>query len=88
MSTWDLPNPIGENIGGPAAIGRLAGVEHSRTVQLPSTLRIPNKAPVQLIHRYFGPLLHLAEWEAVQELRHPDGLSYQRLRRIFSCRSC
>jgi hypothetical protein len=82
MSTWDLPNPIGGNIGGPAAIGPLAGVEHSPTVQLPITLRLPDEMPLQLLTRVSAPE-HLAEWETVQEQRHPDGLSYQRLRRIF-----
>jgi hypothetical protein len=82
LMTWDLPQPKGGNFGCPASLGTLSGVEDSPTVQLPRTLRLPARFPLDgLLNRAVDD--HLADWQAVVEQRHPGKLNYGRLQRVF-----
>ena len=82
LTTWDLPQPRGANIGGPAVAGALAGVADSPAVQLPPTLRLPARYPLRNVLSG-RPAAHLAEWEAVLEQRHPSRFNHVRWRRVL-----
>ncbi len=82
LATWDLPQPKMGNFGCPALLGHLGGLQDSPSLQLPQTLHLPVRFPAEgLIHGPRGD--HLAEWQAVEEQRHPDRLNYTRLQRIL-----
>ena len=82
LITWDLPQPIGANIGGPAWLGKLVGVEESPALQLSPILRFPARCPLKELMR--GRLdEHLAEWKKVLDQRHPKHYGFDRFGRIF-----
>jgi len=82
MVTWDLPQPRGANLGGPAAMGSLMGLADRPTIELPTTLKLPVRYPLRdMIHSQ--PDGNLAEWQAVMEQRHPSHFNYARWRRVF-----
>jgi hypothetical protein len=82
LVTWDLPQPIGANIGCTADVGPSIGVDESPVVQLPSTLRLPARYPLREI---LSPALepHLSDWQAVLDQRHPSKFNYGRWSRIL-----
>jgi hypothetical protein len=82
LLTWDLPQAVMGNFGCPATVGKLCGVEDSPTVQLPPTLRPPDRFPLRSLLSSKCEA-HLAEWQAVQDRKHPDKLNYVRLQRVF-----
>ena len=82
LATWDLPQPIGANLGCPASIGKSIGVEDSPTIQLPPTIRLPARFPTsELIQGH--PKDHLAGWKSVLDCRHPQNYGIERFGRIF-----
>ena len=82
---WDLPLPIGANLGGPAVTGKLIGVDESPALQLPPTIRLPDRYPVLKILR--APLTDpLDEWKLVLEECHPSGFNFARWGRLLELR--
>jgi hypothetical protein len=81
LSTWDLPQPKGVNLGGPASVGQFIGVADRPVIQLPPTVKLPTRYPLRdLIHG--RPDVQLADWQAVLEQRHPNHFNFVRWGRI------
>jgi hypothetical protein len=82
LATWDLPLPLGANLGAPAAAGAFIGLEDKPAIQLPATVKLPVRYPLRdLIHA--PPDEHLHEWQAVLQQKHPSHFNFARWQRIF-----
>jgi hypothetical protein len=82
LTTWDLPQPVGFNLGGPAAAERFMGIENSAAIQLPPTVRLPARSPVRdIVHT--APEDHLTEWKDVLAQKHQSHFSFTRWRRVL-----
>jgi len=80
--TWDLPEPLGANIGGPARVGELVGVHERPTVQVPAHVRLPVRADVlEMIHGQSVP--PLAEWQQILERQQNGTLGVARFARVL-----
>jgi hypothetical protein len=82
LPTWDLPQPVGFNLGAPAAAERFLGITDGAALQLPPTVRLPARCPVRDLVQT-APEEHLAEWKMVLAQQHPSHFSFARWRRIF-----
>lgn len=85
LATWDLPEPLEANLGGPAEAARFMGLE-GPSIQLSPVLRLPARLPVREILEEAQAAQrpkHLAEWAAIQDERHPRHLNTGSFRRIF-----
>jgi len=89
MSSWDLPEPQGPNLGGidfPAATQRGAATVK---LELPLTTRLPARFPIRdLISeiRREEALPHLAEWQEILSTERSAGLGIERFGRILHIR--
>jgi hypothetical protein len=82
LVTWDLPEPVGANLGAPASVGRFIGVENRPAVQLPPTVHLPSSNSLHDLVQ--SPLEgHLAEWQMVLNETHPSGFGFDRWQRVF-----
>jgi hypothetical protein len=82
MTTWELPQPAGVNLGGPAVPAHLLASEDAPAVQLPATVRLPDRYPLREVLRgHLDP--HLAEWKQVLDQRHPAGRRFEWFKRAF-----
>lgn len=82
LATWDLPQPLGANLGAPAAAGAFIGLEDKPAIQLPATVKLPVRYPLRDLIQA-PPDEHLAEWQAVLDQKHPSHFNFGRWQRIF-----
>jgi len=86
LATWDLPEPAGGNIGGPAEVSRLCHVDREPSFQMSSNLQLPARSPLRKAledAQKANRASHLAEWSAICEQRHQQDLRYVRFQHIF-----
>lgn len=78
LVTWDLPEPLGFNLGGVDGTAELAGLADRPSIQLPPTLRLSARLPAREILTPRSPTATPAgRWQAVPEQQH------QRYRQLF-----
>jgi hypothetical protein len=82
LVTWDLPVPLAPNLGMPAVLGHLQGLDDRPTIQLPRTFRLPARFPIHRLLRDDTDA-HLADWHAVEEQEHSSKMNYARWQRIY-----
>lgn len=86
LVTWELPEPLGVNVGGPAFTGRLSGLDDAPASQIPIVFKIPARMPIrESLHaaRRSSIPEHLRGWVNVAEDRDWRGLGCTRFRSMF-----
>lgn len=80
LATWDLPIPLGANLGAPSTVNTFLGLQDAPAIQLSKPLRLQARFPYDQVLRHRSEA-HLEKWQSLTRQQDPAGIKYARLAR-------